>query len=751
MGEVYRATDTNLNRQVAIKVLPASVAGDADRLARFQREAEVLAALNHPNIAHIHGLEKADGTIALVMELVEGPTLADRIAQGAIPPADALPIAKQIAEALDAAHQEGIVHRDLKPANIKVRPDGAVKVLDFGLAKAMQPTGATVSSVSMSPTITTHAMTQAGMMLGTAAYMSPEQARGTAVDKRADLWALGVVLFEMLTGKRLFEGATISDTLASVLKTDPDWTALPEQLPASIRRLLRRCLEKDRKRRLDSASAARLEIDDALTAPTADASSPTAVSSAPRRVAPLVLASVLGGALVAALGMWALTRPGLPTVPPLMRFTEDVGAEISLTGLVGPAVAISLDGSRLAYVSRGTDQRTHLSVRRLENPKSTVLAGTEGAEAPFFSPDGSWIGFFAGTTLKKISMDGGAAVTVCDMAGARSWPATATPGAPRGGGFWGEDGNIFFAGQRTPVMRVPASGGTPNPATVLDKQSGEVSHRGAQLLPGGEAFLFQASTENNAWEDATIQVQSVKTGQRTTLVRGGYFGRYIHGTNPAAGHLIYSHGGTLFAAPMHLERLELTGPASPVLEDVVSRNNNGLAQIGFTASGTLVYVAGSITSSESSLFWLDAAGNAEMLNAAPGEYDSPRVSPDGTRIAVVATDGSGRNLAVYEWAQNRMTKLTFSGGNSPVWTPDGKHIVYVVLSGESPGMYWIRSDGGEPQRLTEDRNALPRSFSPDGKRLAYVHLGPDFGIWTLPLDLADPEHPSVPSHLILYN
>ena len=474
MGEVYRATDTNLKRQVALKVLPAAVANDPDRLARFQREAEVLAALNHPNIAHIHGLEKADGTFALVMELVEGPTLADRIAKGAIPCDEALPIAKQIAEALEAAHEQGIIHRDLKPANIKVRPDGTVKVLDFGLAKAMDPTGVSGANAMMSPTISMHA-TQAGIILGTAAYMAPEQARGSAVDRRVDLWAFGVVLYEMLTGTRLFEGITISDTLAAVLRAEPDWGKVPADTPVAIRRVLRRCLEKDPKRRVRDAGDVRLEIDDALTAPRAELSPTAVVPTMRRRIVPFVIASVLGTALIVVLAMWAVTRPA-PEQRPLIRLSVDLGPD-AVAGRQ-TTVAISPDGRRIVFPIRSANGTFQLATRLLDQDTPTPLPGTENGADPFFSPDGQWIAFAADRKLKKISVLGGAAVTLCDAPTFR-------------GGSWGDDGTIVASlnGAAT-LSRIPAAGGTPQPFTKAT--NGEQAHRWPQVLPGSQSVLFTA-------------------------------------------------------------------------------------------------------------------------------------------------------------------------------------------------------------------------------------------------------------------
>jgi serine/threonine-protein kinase len=710
-------------------------------MARFEREARLLASLNHPNIAAIYGLEESGPIRALVMELVEGPTLADRIRNGPIPVDEALPIAKQIAEAVEYAHENNVIHRDLKPANIKLKVDGTVKVLDFGLAKAMSDDFAEVDMAN-SPTLSL-AATQQGFILGTAGYMAPEQAKGKTVDRRADVWAFGVISYEMLTGKQPFEGETIADTLAHVITKEVSVDALPASTPSAIRTLLRRCLEKNAKRRLAHIGEARILLEDVVSGVAAhEVSVSTAAPPAPiKSRAWMVWVATTAAMTIVALGTSLIAyRATRPVEHPLMRFADDLSGDPYVGGSYGPALAISPDGSRLAYVSRDANN-IHISTRLLASDKTLVLAGTEGGEAPFFSPDGRWIGFFTNTELKKISVEGGAAVTICS-----------TDGPPRGGGFWSDDGTIYFARQQSPVLRVSANGGTPSPATQLDKEK-EVSNRGAQVLPGGDAFLFEAAKNNNIWEDATIQVQSIKSGQRKTLVQGGYFGRYIHGTDPAQGHLIYLHGGTLFAAPMDIKRLELIGPAQPVLEGVAGRNSNGLVHLALSNSGTLVYLSGSSSGIQQSLSWMDVAGNTQALPASPSTaYVYPRISPDGSRIAVFAQDGSNINLVSYEPAQNRMTRLTFFqllAVEPPVWTPDGKHIVFHLLSSElsGPGLYWTRSDGaGMPQPLMtglgQSLNLHPYSFSPDGRRLAYAQQsGTDGGIWTLPLDLTDPEHP----------
>jgi serine/threonine-protein kinase len=477
MGEVYRARDTRLNRDVALKVLPAAFAADPERLTRLTREAQLLASLNHPNIASIHGLEDAGDGRALVLELVEGPTLADHIAQGPIPMDEALGIARQILDALEAAHEHGIVHRDLKPANIKVRSDGMVKVLDFGLAKALEPAERSSVAATMSPTLSMHA-TQAGLILGTAAYMSPEQAAGKPADKRSDMWAFGVVLLEMLTGGQAFTGETIPHVLASVLKSEPEWTRLPSDTPPHVRRLLRRCLEKDRKRRLDSAAAARLEIDDTLSAPdTGAANRPVAARS---RVASIAIAAIAGGALMAAI-TWALLRPP-PSIPrPPSRFLLASADPLAINQF-DRSMALSPDGRYIVYVTpiKGAGTGGGLSVRALDRLEPRSLPGITGARSPFLSPDSRWIGFFDGIELKKVSVDGGTPIALSMFSG-----------APRGAS-WDDDGTVVFAtaDPLTGLWRVSANGGQPIALTTPAFSKGEGDHWFPSVLPDGRGVLF---------------------------------------------------------------------------------------------------------------------------------------------------------------------------------------------------------------------------------------------------------------------
>ncbi len=553
MGEVYQAHDTKLGRDVAIKVLPEAFAHDPGKLSRFQREAKMLAALNHPNIATIHGLEQYRDTSYLVMELVSGDTLAERVnREGPVPIEEALTIAKQIAEALEAAHEKGIIHRDLKPANVKVTTEGKVKVLDFGLAKAFagEDPG---SDPSNSPTLS-QAATMQGVILGTAAYMSPEQARGRAVDKRTDLWAFGCVLYELLTGKPAFHGEDITEILAAVVKSEPDWSCLPETTPAAIRLLLRRCLQKDKTLRLRDAGDARIEIHDAVTiAPAVVAATSAPVKSIWREQLAWAAAAALALTTIASTIGFVLRapRPSQPTQA--VRLNAEIGADASLYTGFGASAILAPDGTRLVFVATGSDQKQRFYIRLLDQLQATALSGTENARDAFFSPDGQWLGFFADGKLKKISVQGGAAVTLCDVPNDR-------------GGSWGEDGTIVFAKDGASALsKVSSAGGMPQPLTTLDKQAGEITQRWPQVLPGGKAAMFMSSTHQYNYEDADIVVYSMASGQRKTVQRGGFYARYL-----PSGHVVYMHEGTLFAVPFDLQRLEVTGQPAPILEGVVT-------------------------------------------------------------------------------------------------------------------------------------------------------------------------------------
>ena len=714
MGEVYRARDTKLDRVVALKVLPDTFATDPDRLARFQREAKTLATLNHPNIGSIHGLEEADGATALVMELVEGEDLAERIARGPIPVNEALAIARQIADALEAAHENGIIHRDLKPANIKVRADGAAKVLDFGLAKTTAAVGQSSQSVSLSPTITSPAMTAAGVILGTAAYMAPEQAKGRAADKRSDVWAFGCVLYEMLTGRRAFAGDDVSDTLAFVLTREPDWNLLPAAVPPAIRTLLRRCLTKDRKRRLDSAADARLEIEDALTAATTETpSARPGGAGETRRAARLERLTWL----LIALGLiatitWLLVQAPAETGP--VRVTLTVPPGVTLQGSGGDRLlAISPDGRRIAFVA-AVGGKTQIYLRHADQFDPVPVVGTEGGVDPFFSPDGQWLGFMAGAVpgggvipvqegkLKKVPIGGGPATTLGD--------------ATNRGASWGVDNTIVFATTATGgLWRVPASGGTPQQLTTL--AATERSHRWPSFLPGGKAVLFSIQPGGASFDDALIAVRTLDTGEQRVVAQGGASPVYV-----PTGHILFGRAGALMAIPFDLQRLEVTGPPVAVLEGVSMNTGTGGSQFA-TAAGSLVYIPGAVSESRREILWVDRRGVSRPLGADKRPYNDLALSPDGRRIAMAVASVTG-DIWLYEIARGNMRRLTFSPGLdvAPIWMPDGAHVTFNgIRNGVMQILQTGVDDGGREEQVINAgaANAQARSWHPSGNWLAY--------------------------------
>jgi serine/threonine-protein kinase len=702
MGEVYRARDTKLGRDVAIKVLPEAFARDTERMARFQREAKVLASLDHPNIATIYGLEDSDGTRALVMQLVKGPTLADRIKAGPIPVDEALPIARQICDALEYAHERGIIHRDLKPANVKVSADDAVKILDFGLAKAMEEDAASLASldISTAPALNRLATTQ-GILLGTAAYMSPEQAKGKRIDRRADIWAFGCVLYEMLTGKQAFAGETVTDTLASVIKDEPDLTNLPAATPMRVRVLLHRCLQKDAKQRLRDIGDARISLDEVLSG--APEGTPGLAVPVPawRRVLPLA-----AGLLVAAItgiAVWNLK----PSAPPagsqaITRFAVSLplGQELVAAGI--PALALSPNGMQLVYAAqRGGVMQ--LYVRSMGSMEGRPIGGTEGAVAPFFSPDGQWVGFFAEGKLKKIPIAGGSALVICDSGG--YW-----------GGSWGPGDTIYFApGSFSELWKVSADGGTPQPFTKLDRQKGEISHRWPQVLPGGKAVLFTVWT-GPGWDEMQIQLQMVGSGERRVLAQGGHSGFYV-----PAGHLVYSREGTLMAVPFDLAQLKVANSAPFPIGAYVLEGADG-AQYTLSNNGSLAYVPGTPEQTERSLVWVDRKGKVEALGAPPRPYMSVRISPDGRQVALT-DEGPKAAIWIYNFERGTSTRLATEGSSQiPIWTPDGRRLAYRETRTGTRNVFWTMADGsGAEERLTTgEGNQSPTSWSPDGQALAIV-------------------------------
>ncbi|MCY4660862.1 MAG: protein kinase [Acidobacteria bacterium] len=713
MGEVYRARDTKLDRDVALKVLPEAFTADPDRLARFEREARVLASLNHPNIAQIHGLEETGGTRALVLELVEGPTLADRLAGGPIPLDEVLTIAWQIAFALQGAHEAGVVHRDLKPANIKVREDGTVKVLDFGLAKALDTSPATTPPPAadplQSPTLTASVTRMGGgLILGTPAYMSPEQAEGQPTDTRGDLWSFGVVLYEMLAGERLFAGETVAQVLARVIDRDLDLSVLPPTTPQPVRRLLARCLERDRRRRMRDAGEAISDLEAAVSAPGEPPSAlphedagaaPNAVP--PSRWRPWVAGAAVGlalGGLAAATALWTLAPA--PAPPVVRRLSLDLPSRLAR----GSAFALSPDGSMLAYAGRDDNRRTRrLLIRRLDQATVQPLAGTEGAVDPFFSPDGAWIGFFAGSgspgpservqyrwALKKSPVGGGAPMTLADD-------------VPALGGSWGDDDRIVIGGMGSP-LRVPAAGGLPEPVLPPGAAPDLAVCSAPQVLPGSRALLY---AELSPTGGSRLQVVSLAAAEPEPRVVATEVAR---ATYAPTGHLLLQQaarltpgrlgGGVtnLMAAPFDADRLELTGAPLPVVP------NAGFS--AWASDGTLVYAAGAgvdVAETLRTLVWLDRDGREEPVQAAPRAYGTPRISPSGDRVAVEVSSADGATVVVvHDLARGASNALTFDGWSvNPLWSPDGRRVVFTSIEDDVVGLFHKAADGtGRAEPLT---------------------------------------------------
>ena len=710
MGEVYRASDTKLNRTVALKVLPERFALDPDRLARFTREAQLLALVNHPNIATIYGLEEQAPSTgsgqapvqALVLELIDGPTLPDRIARGPMSREEALTIARQIAEALEAAHDKGIIHRDLKPANIKIARNGVVKVLDFGLAKVWD--GAPQSELSGSPRLTT---TDLGgpTLLGTPAYMSPEQARGQSLDRRTDIWSFGCVLYEMLTGRAPFSGDSISDTLVAILEREPDQTMLPAETPVPIRRLLRRCLEKDRKRRLDSASDARLEIEDAIAGPAAETLAPVATPS--RRVTPAAIAALAGLTVIAALVAWIVLRPA-PAVPLPARFAivPAPGLPLNVSGL-DRDLALSPDGRRLVYRAGGSNTAgSPLMVRPIDRLDAQPVADVSGAYAPFFSPENRWIGFFENGDLKKVSIAGGPAITLCQFSGIPL------------GASWGDDNTITFAtdAPRNGLWRVSADGGEPTILTTADPALHEGTYSFPSVLPLGRGVLFTIATASQAAR--SVAVLDLKTGQRKTLIRGGGDAQYVE-----TGHLIFAAAGALSAVRFDPVRLEVLGDPVTVVDHVMMKPT-GAANYAVSRAGTLAYIGAGLSemTAPRELLWVDRKGHEEPTGAPLRAYGTPRLSPDGRHIAAEVYVGGGSDIWIWDIARETLRRLTFApeGNGMSVWTPDSRQIIFESRRTGMPSVFKQAADGtGTVDRLST--SATPQwstSITPDGTWIA---------------------------------
>jgi serine/threonine-protein kinase len=743
MGEVYRAQHIRLGREVAVKLLPESMADAPERRSRFEREARVLAALNHPNIATLHGLEECGDRTLLEMELVPGQTLDERLKQGPLPPDEAVRVFKQIAEALEAAHEQGIIHRDLKPANVKITPEGRVKVLDFGLAKALEAD--TIASEPESPTFTTK--TQAGVIFGTAAYMSPEQVRGRPLDRRTDIWSFGCMIFEAVTGRAPFAADTMSDTLAAVLREEPDWRLLPPA-PLGLQRLVRRCLKKDPQARLHDIADARLELEEALneSAALVVPMPGRAWRISKRRLAAAALGALSVIGLVAA-GSWTMGRLGAqPTLR--ARFGVPLPAGFVLEHGPGPSIAVSPDGSRLAFVALEPGRGTQLFVRSLDQFEATAVNGTRGASAPFFSPDGRWIGFYASGALQKISTDGGSPLKICDAPAV--WSAT-----------WGADQQIVFAAAAAPsgLRRVSADGGAPEELTVPKPDQGELQHAFPEVLPGGEHVLFSILTKAG-WEPALL---TLSNRQWQTITRNAAAATGAH--YAVSGHLIYAQaGGGLVAVPFDPSAGKVTGSAIPLLEriDMVRSGGAGLA---VSPSGTLIYVPARTELPRRTLVLVDKQGRATPIADTRAAYANPRLSRDGGRIAVAIESENGTDIWIQDIQRGTRTRVTGGGYNGfPVWSPNGAQVTFQASA--SPGRFSLfRRDvngTGDPEALLSEQaqaaampmagllpGTIPRpgtanphvpvSWSSDGQHLAFAERKPGAqrDIWVLTLG-ADP-------------
>jgi serine/threonine protein kinase len=729
MGQVYRARDTKLGRDVAIKVVSEGFGHNPERVARFEREAHLLATLNHPHIAAIYGLEESGGSQFLIMELVEGGTLADRIAltpsgsglqASGLPVAEALAIARQVAEALQAAHEKGIIHRDLKPANIALTSDGQVKVLDFGLARELDSVRST--GLSNSPTLTL-AATQAGVILGTAAYMSPEQVKGRAADRRSDVWAFGCVLFEMLTGTRACEGEDVSDTLAAVLRGDPKWTALPADVPPAVRTLIRGCLEKDRQKRIGDISAALFVLNE----PTILASgSPSAAAIVPRpvwrRVA-IPAGAALAAAIVAGAAVWLATRTTVPPRVSRLLITPPSAAALTISALnaLGAThdVAITPDGTRVIY--RGANGTT-LFVRALDQLDATPLTGLGSPTNPFVSTDSQWIGFQDGRDLKRVAMTGGPAQPLARLDGGLR------------GATWAPDGTIVFATTNPAVglRRTLPGEGEPLVLTRPDSARGEGDHFWPEFLPGGQAVLFTILATTGGLDQAQIAVLDLRTGMHKTLIPGGSDAHYV-----ASGHLVYGAVGALRAVGFDLDRLAVVGTPVPVVAQVVT-TASGAVNVAMAGNGTLVYVPGVGTREPRPLVWVDRLGQETPITAPPRTWDQPRISPDGVGVALHSVDENG--ILLWNLIRGGLTRLTRdpSGGSIyPVWTLDGG-LVFASTRAGGQNLFIQAADGtGTPMQLTHTPNTQrPTSLSPDGARLVFYEDSPtsDWDVMQIRLD-----------------
>jgi serine/threonine-protein kinase len=718
MGVVWRARDTSLDRDVALKVLPEALADDPERLARLEREARLLASVNHPGIAGVYGLHEAESTRFIALELVPGEDLSQRLARGALPLEEAARIARRIAAALTAAHDQGVIHRDLKPSNVKVTPDGDVKILDFGLAKAFggdEERADAGGSPSMSPTLTAQA-TLAGMIMGTAAYMSPEQARGQAVDRRADTWAFGVMLYEMLAGGSAFAAPTITDTLAAVLRGEPDWDAMPPEVSPAVRRVLERCLEKDPRRRLRDVGDVALLLDDALAAPTGtdpDAGVQRPATQRWREPAAWLLAAA---ATIVAVTLWTGgTRERSGTVPAAMtRFALQLDEAHRLTFVDRPILALSRDGRQIAFIAVDPESREDMvHVRVLDDDEIRRVPGTEGATVPFFSPDGSRVGFFVGGWIKTVPIAGGTPVSVVH--------------APnlRGAAWLPDDTIVYSGGYGAGLSQIPATGGSPAIRTEIDAGRGERTHRWIDVHPDGETVVFTIGYANspNNYDGASIAVHAPGDEHARIVIENAHMARFA-----GANSLVFMRKGTLYRVGYDPARQQVVGEERPVLSGVGGDPSSGVGFWDLARNGTLVYVEGAVTSADARLTLVDRAGELERLPIEPSGYHHPRFSRDGKHIAFTNGEGmfgAAGDVWICELESGLLNRLTFDERSLyPLWNPDGKHVTF-SRHGEGAGLYVKAADGSGNTELltaTQSSDALAGDWSPDGRTLAYLRI-----------------------------
>jgi serine/threonine protein kinase len=725
MGQVFLAEDERLHRQVAVKILPPELSGDRERLARMEREAHALAQLEHPNIAGIHGLEEAtpEGQQTpipfLVMQFAEGETLAARIDAGPLPLAEALDIGWQIARALEAAHDKGIVHRDLKPANIVLSSDLKVKLLDFGLAKAYSANagGSMSPDLSMSPTVVDG--TRVGMILGTAGYMSPEQARGKPVDRRTDVWAFGCVLYEMLTGKRVFLGETVTDVLGAIVHRDPDWRALPADTPPAIRTLVERCLRKDIGKRIQSIGDVRIALEEYQENPSPIAEPvPVAPVVPTRSNAIRALPWALAALATIAAGVLTLQarRPAQDLA--VSRFSSDIGEGPLHDGMA--ALAVSTDGSRVAMTQTLPTGR-RLTVRPMNQLTGLAVSEAGNPYNPFFSPDGQWLGFVTTTALQKVPTSGGTGLTLSPVSRSR-------------GATWTSDDSIIIAAAPDAgLSRVSAAGGALTPLTTLDKSRNELTHRWPHYVPSHDVVIFTAHTAvSGNFDSATIEAVNLKTGERKTVYRGGTFGRYI-----PTGHLLFVNKDTIFAAPFDIGKLELTGSPAPVAQEVSYSPAEGSAHFAIAGNGTLIYRSGRSATPTYAALWVDARGEGTPFWEGERSYAEPRISPDGTKVTFMVLADNNWDVWVYDRTRDVSTRLTFEDGiDGPgIWSPDSQYVAFSSARQGNLNLYRKRADGsGDIERLTDSKEAqYLSSWSGDGKYIMFAPQAPTPDLWLLPM------------------